>query len=289
MNFESLIPSFFQLKNFGIIEASGPDVRGFLHRMSTNNIEALEPGSNCLTAFVNQKARLIAICYVRRANHESYQLIVPYESAETLLQWLEQYLFVEDVSLVDKSSDFNLIWTIGKPEKGIKGPDFLMSGTSIPSSLVLCEARDTSAFRDRLKAQNFKELDKDEFETLRIAGCVPFSKNEINDSHHPIQLGLNNAIHWAKGCYIGQEVISRLESKDKASKTLIGLNIASEDLHTLQVGETIEFEGPAAGVLTSVAPLYLDDQSNALAVLKRPIAKEQGRTVLSQVRIDIAK
>ena len=115
---------------------------------------------------------------------------------------------------------------------------------------------------------------------------MPFSAHEINANFNPLQLGLSETIHWAKGCYIGQEVISRLESKEKGSKTLIPCKVGANDLHKLKGGEAVHGDEGAIGILTSAVPFNIAREANVLIILKRAHAFSHGFTELSKVRID---
>lgn len=270
--------TFICLNQFGIIEASGSDAGRFLHRMSTNHIEQLAIGESCLTTFLNQKARLAAACYVKRVGEESYQLIIPYETSATLLNWLDSYLFAEAVALSDVTCDYALFWTVGGTNVNLssqlRGPDFVFAKQTKTSCLLLRAQNEADALRTELTGLGYEEIGDSEFESLRIAGRVPFSTKEINPQFHPIQLGLSESIHWSKGCYIGQEVISRLESKDRAQITLQGFHILKEKLAQLQQGESILSNSSPVGTLTSVAPAFLENEANVLAVMKRASGSE---------------
>ena len=291
MDLDLFSPSFFLQHNFGVVDVLGRDSAKFLQRISTNNIEGLEVGASCLTAFLNQKGRLVVVCYVRRVGKNAFRLIVPYDSAEKLTQWLEQYLFIEDVTLDDLSSQRALCWIIGEYQGQWDSTDVVIP---VKASLVmpakagiqLCCTENAITMQERVINGNFRKLSEDEFESARIAALLPLSTNEISNSFHPIQLGLDDALHWAKGCYIGQEVISRLESQQKSGGTLAGMKMSEEDWRKLKVGETILSNGQPVGRLTSVAPLYFRNTANALAVLKRSDIVTALETDLSKVRID---
>lgn len=241
--------SFFEAPQFGVISARGPDAGKFLHRMSTNNIDELAIGETLLTAFLNAKGRLVAVAQVSRAAEQEFQLLVPYENADVLLSWLDQYLFVEDLSLEDQSAHFALFWRSEAPLWHL-----------VPKA-------DRERARTDFLTKGAHEMSASEFESWRIARELPFSENEINAQFQPLQLGLFDVIHWAKGCYIGQEVVSRLESKDRAQKTLLGLKVPESVWKTLKKGDIFATEQGDA-LITSVAPLYLDNEANALAVMK---------------------
>lgn len=289
MNFDSFSRSFFAPSIFGVVDVTGNDAGSFLHRMSTNAIEAMPLSDACLTTFINQKARLIAACYVQRTGDKAFRLIVPYTSAEKLILWLDQYLFVEDVVLTEVSHDFSVLFVLGPSVfNGIEGPDFRLGSSAIPSHISLAPSRELLALKESLRSQGFYELSHEEFESIRIASEIAFSTNEINETSNPIQLGLDSAIHWAKGCYIGQEVISRLESKERSVKSLIGIKVDQETWKALKQGEALSVSHGPVGTLSSVAPLYLPQSANALALFKKTDIPKTFKTDLSNVLIDIS-
>jgi len=279
MKVDSLRPSFIQLDQFTVLDVTGPDAASFLHRVSTNHIENLEVGDVVPTCFLDQKGRLAAHAYVLRPSNDVLRVVVPYATKKTLAEWLDQFLFSEDAVIADVTSGWSMAVTIGE-EHGFRGPDFHFSHTTVPSYFSLLPLGSITIL-------DCKKLSWDEFEALRIAGGVPLSENEINQNFNPLQLGLENAVHWAKGCYIGQEVISRLESKEKAIQTLMAGRVEPKLLSTLKVGEAVHTDEGPVGVLTSVSPISITHEANVLVVLKRPGAITHAHTVLSKVRIDI--
>ena len=58
---------------------------------------------------------------------------------------------------------------------------------------------------------------------MRIRAGYPAAPNEINEAYIPLEAGLNSAISFKKGCYIGQEIIARMESRGQLAKRLVKL------------------------------------------------------------------
>jgi len=96
-----------------------------------------------------------------------------------------------------------------------------------------------------------------------VAAGIPV--DEIGDAATPLDLGLHDAIHWAKGCYIGQEVIARLDTYGKQRKRLVGV-IADEG--SFAAGDAVLVAGSAVGALTSVAAPWSPALPRALALVK---------------------
>jgi folate-binding protein YgfZ len=90
---------------------------------------------------------------------------------------------------------------------------------------------------------------------LRIEWGVPRFGREITQERNPLEAGLDAGISFTKGCYIGQEVVARLESRQKVSRQLVGLWL--EPGPAPSEGSPIEAAdrpGLVIGTLTSAAP-----------------------------------
>ena len=82
---------------------------------------------------------------------------------------------------------------------------------------------------------------------LRIEAGLPGAGHEINSSNIPLEIGLRDAISFTKGCYTGQEIIARLDSRRKLAKTLVGLRSSDE----IPIGATLKAPDGSSGVVTS--------------------------------------
>ncbi|GIS68889.1 MAG: hypothetical protein CM1200mP8_4470 [Chloroflexota bacterium] len=61
-------------------------------------------------------------------------------------------------------------------------------------------------------------------EIFRIEKGIPVFGSELTERFNPIEAGLSHAISFDKGCYVGQEVVARLNTYDKVKRQLIRLN-----------------------------------------------------------------
>ena len=83
----------------------------------------------------------------------------------------------------------------------------------------------------------------------RIESGVPLRGAELSDAHNPWEARLSGAVDLNKGCYIGQEVIARLEAYDKVKQSLVGLLLpdgASENDRLLHDGKNVGYVCSAA-------------------------------------------
>jgi folate-binding protein YgfZ len=111
------------------------------------------------------------------------------------------------------------------------------------------------ALLDRGDPYGVSPLGEEAWEMLRIETGLPRFGRELTEEHNPLEARLDAAINWTKGCYVGQEVVARLDSRQKISKLLVGLWL--EPGPVPETGSPIEAaprEGFEVGRLTSVAP-----------------------------------
>ena len=80
------------------------------------------------------------------------------------------------------------------------------------------------------------ECDRDLYDLLRIESGIPEIDHEISDEYIPLEANLWGDVSFSKGCYIGQEIIARMESRGKLAKMLVGVESASP----LMAGTKIE-------------------------------------------------
>jgi len=113
-----------------------------------------------------------------------------------------------------------------------------------------------AAIRERLPA--LVEADGACLETLRIEAGLPAAERELTEDYNPWEAHLEDAISLNKGCYVGQEVIARLNTYRKVSKSLVRLRLGPG---TPSPGARIAgSSGEAIGTLTSVAAVPGEDR-----------------------------
>jgi folate-binding protein YgfZ len=97
-------------------------------------------------------------------------------------------------------------------------------------------------------------LRADVAEALRIAAGEPTFGAEITSDHFPMEVGLDSAIDYGKGCYLGQEPIVRIRDRGHINWRLVGLRLRGEA--PVEPGDRLEADvKPRAGRLTSVGRL----------------------------------
>lgn len=245
------MPESFFIRKIGFVNTNGKDVIDFLNRMSTNDFRKFSNFDFRKTVLTNDKGRIIDLINVLAI--ESSPIILTSEiSRNKVISHLEKYIIMDDVRL--KGSDeiyFHIeIFSEGdvielakimfdvELQKGkftvYGGSDYIYTDDFKVNTLnVICMEERVNFFKNIL--HKFRELNKTDYEKLRIVSGIPEGESEFNDQINPVECGLSRFISFTKGCYIGQEVIARLDSQGKIPKQMVQLKSESK----LESGEKI--------------------------------------------------
>ncbi len=244
----------------------------FLHRMSTNDLNALRPGQGAATALTTPIARIIdrVIVYERQDD----ALLLTSRGAQALVaNWLRKYIFFnDDVQVRDASTEVGLLSIYGPKAADVASRlvEQDVSGLSLHAwlthgSLALARADAmagdgfhvfapaplalASAWQSALDAGAIP-IGEQAMETLRIESGLPRFARELSEAYIPLEVGLWRDVSFSKGCYIGQEIIARMESRQRLAKQMVGLR---SDV-SIESGADIAFEGGPVGKVSSAAP-----------------------------------
>jgi folate-binding protein YgfZ len=176
------------------------------------------------SCILNAKGKLNAHLFVA-AEAESYLLDADPELRESLPSRLDRYIIADDVQLTDESDRYLIfhVWggaapTLPKEFKLRAAIRFTEPGYDIWAGAtqreeLVCQLSAQATF-----------YDADRAELLRIESGIPRWGRELTDEIIPIEANLEQrAIDYEKGCYIGQEVISRMKMSGQTNKRLCGL------------------------------------------------------------------
>lgn len=254
--------------NPAVLHVQGPDALDLLNRMSTNDLSDPSQSIPLTTVFTNAHARIVEIATVI-PNDPEYLLLCWHDSPATLHNWLSGYIFFQDdVQIVESTFDWKLFDFIG-PEaeqqlgsyeafSSYNGEDVLQVSEvnlwkqplgNLACVRLLCHDSVAEALITSQQQQPPPVQSDDLAELLRVESGSPAIGNEIGIETIPLEVGLWDAISFSKGCYIGQEIIARMESRGKLAHMLIGV---SSDKPLLQ-GGSIHVDSRKIGEITSSA------------------------------------
>ena len=252
----------------GVLLARGSSTLDLLHRMSTNDMNGLERKEIRATVLTTAIGRIVDVIHVLR-RQEDFLLLTGHGRSRTVREWLAHHIFFnDDVTLMEAIPGYRL-WGLYGPTAAAEAAD-LSGGPPAPalptySSLgdgylwaregvlpgfqLLAGAELQQRAEDRWGNRGPGTPFAEAFEAYRIERGQPAAGHEIHDDVIPLEAGLWHLVSFDKGCYIGQEVIARMESRSRIARQLAGLRL---ERHVSEPQE-IEQDGAPLGRLTSTA------------------------------------
>ena len=193
---------------------SGSDRYSYFDGLSTNKVD-----QSCSTVLTSTNAKIIDVIHVIEVG-ENLAIVGYGPYKDTVLKHLQPRILQQDVSIRDISM-LNDVYLSTEPIDSVQNVTISQSylGWLIVSS------------KNNPIEVTMSEL---EFTDYRIKNMLPYQGKEITNDIHPFNCGLEHLVHEAKGCYIGQEVLTRMRSRGKMGKKLVQVPIDADD--TTSVG-----------------------------------------------------
>jgi tRNA-modifying protein YgfZ len=258
---------------WGRLKFTGKNHVDFLHRMSTNDLLPLQAGQGAGTVFTTPIARIIdrTVVYVRA---DDVLLLTSRGNQARVMQWLRKYIFFnDDVQVKDVTDETGMISIYGATANQIiahiTGEDLValplhhwragrIAGTEVMIAradpiasggfhLIFDRAAQSQVWQTLIKA-GVVPLSEETYQVLRVEAGLPEFGRELGDEYIPLEANLWNDVSFTKGCYTGQEIIARMESRQKLVKRLVGLRFDEQ----IMLPASLWIADHEAGVVTSV-------------------------------------
>jgi tRNA-modifying protein YgfZ len=289
----------------GWVQLTGADRRSYLQGLLTNDIEALQPGTGCYAAMLTAQGRMIADMRVLELG-DVLLLEVPAALTASIREHLDRFVFAEDVQVADVTVSRSTVGIYGpeaievlqragveggaparlydstrvrlggadailvsSDELGVEGLDFLVDPASAPP------------IRAALLAAGAVPADEDDVEMVRVESGHPRFGIDMDTDTIPLEAGIEvRAISRTKGCYVGQEVIVRVQDRGhgRVARRLVGLTLPAS-APVPAAGAAITADGKDAGRVTSAVFSPSLARPIALAYVHRDLVAS-GTTVL---------
>jgi folate-binding protein YgfZ len=261
--------SFVDLSARAKFRIAGTDWFRFLNGQITNDLRKATETIAIEACVLNAKGKTNAHIFVS-ALGESFLVDAEPELRETLRNRLERYVIADDVQIEDVTDQFSLFHVLSeespRPEHGriVSVRRLAEPGWDIWSDAALHDA----VWQQLSSAFGF--VDSAVAEVMRIEQGIPRWGSELTEEIIPIEANLEQrTIDYEKGCYIGQEVISRIKMSGQTNKRLCGL-ISLDDV-PLRPGIKLAASaaGREVGWVTSAAHSERLGKEVALGYVKR--------------------
>jgi folate-binding protein YgfZ len=259
----------------GTVVVSGPDRVAWLHGLCTQDIKGLAPWHNAYACHIDIKGRIVAD-FSALALDELLVLDTEPGVGRPLMRTLRRYVVMEQVKLEDRADWTGTLELFGpqafdlcaqvfegdalSTQEGAAAPGFwgqvdcLLSSTwrlGVPGVRVKCPVGDLAALWEALAQAGARPCGYEAAEQVRVAHGAPRFGAELDPSVLFNEVELSGAVSFTKGCYLGQEVVERVDARGRLGRRLLGLR-AEADV-PLVPGMVICNDARDLGTVTSAA------------------------------------
>ena len=222
---------------FPLLRLTGRGTRQFLHGQTSAAIEQAPEQSLIHTCWLTATGRVRALLEVR-LDGEGADVLVLCGDADAVLEGFDRVIFPADRVKVKTTEPQRRVQRLHPAPQPLQWQDDVVWPTSNP-------------LPDPWAA--LPVADPEQLEQWRISHGLPLSSQELNGETNPLELGLADWVSLEKGCYLGQETVAKLVSRDGVKQKLRCWTIPQQDGNTPlpQAGDTLHVAGERAGVITS--------------------------------------
>lgn len=232
----------------GKIRASGEDRARLLHAMTTNHVQQLKPGDGCYAFFLNAQGRILGdvnlFCF-----EDHFLLDTEPETRHKLYEHLDRYIIADDVTLQDETDRVATIGVEGPEAAGVLGtlgaplPETPYStdgwggrtvarvdSTGAGGFFIFLPREDVPGLIAELEGAGAVAATHEDATIVRIENGRPRYGEEITERFLVQETGQLQAVHFSKGCYLGQEIVERVRSRAQIHRVLHRVEIDSQEV-----------------------------------------------------------
>lgn len=276
---------FFDRSACARVQLLGADRRDLVQRLTTNDVTKVEEGQGIPTVITTSKGRIVDRVVLHAASDGDLMVGSPGQ-ADAIMEWMGKYIIREDASLVDLGPSTAMVDVVGpRAAEALHAPLLAFANlhemavvdvAGVQVLAVRSDAVGTLTIRcimpvelaptvlDFLVKKGAIPGGGDAYNTLRLEAGLPLFGPELGQSWTPLEAGLIDAMHFAKGCYVGQEVAARMDTYMKQRRYLVALEL---DGVPPKPGAEILMPNGDKGEVTSSADLH-NGKARAMGYLK---------------------
>ncbi len=251
-------------------QISGADRTRYLNSQLTNDLRKSIPNSALPCCLLTPKGKMCALVWVFEQG-DAWIIDTDFEVRTAVQDRLDRYLVADDVRIDDVSETGILFHLFGQSAFSLPWAEGIQtSRLGVPGIDLWIPKDQTEHFHKKLMDLEILEATHQYSEPYRIAAGIPAWGAELSEDSLPAEVGLDRwAIDFAKGCYVGQEVVSRIRSVGRVNRRLVGF-IAENLMEPLSPAAKIidPVSKACVGSLTSVAFHFKLSRTIALGYLK---------------------
>jgi folate-binding protein YgfZ len=263
------------LDQLGWIRVTGEDRVRWLNGMVTNFIQQLQPGEGNYNFILSVQGRIQGDATIF-AEPDAFLMQTASAQVTGLMALLDRFIIMDDVELSDATSERSGLLVAGPQTSsvlariGLNVEDlailqmrrvswnaapvsvFHMHGPLVPRFELWSDPKIIPELTDALRCVGAVPCKAQSLEWLRILEGTPRYGTDIRDRELPQETGQTRALHFAKGCYLGQEIVERIRSRGNVHRTFGAFRLDGE---LPAAGSQLGADGKQIGELTSVVAI----------------------------------
>jgi aminomethyltransferase len=256
--------------------------------MTTNHVQQMKAGDGIYAFFLNAQGRILADAFVL-CFEDHFLLDTAPETRQAIYQHLDQYIIADDATLEDVTEQTFSFGIEGPTAMetaarcGMQAPhhryahvqsgEYFVAAISATGShgvRIYGSARDKEEAAATIQAAGAIAASSEDAETVRIENFVPRYGCDITEQTLPQETQQTHALHFQKGCYLGQEIVERIRSRGHVNRLLMGFRVEAQ-MPAPPPGTKLMLEGKPSGEVTSSAAT--GEAVFGLAYVRAPGAK----------------
>jgi folate-binding protein YgfZ len=240
-----------------LIGVEGPDAVRFLQGLLSQDVGAVPEGEARGACLLTVKGKISFDMAVIRRGEDSFWLALPSDQAATCLEKLDRHLIMDEVELEASSAQVGFAW--GDSPSAVDGVQSFACTYPVQGWLRVA---------DEALPLGDGQAQLEDFHAHRVANGLPATGHEVVEGRFPPEVGFVDAVSYTKGCFMGQEPLSRMHSRGQSNWVMVRVALSADGVAVPAALSHPERE--KAGDLTSVASVH--GAPTGLAVVHRKLA-----------------
>jgi len=268
-----------------VVRITGEDSLRFLQGLLTADVGELTPGRATPAALLTVKGKIVSEVWVLAIAKDEPWLVLPADIGEAVVAKLDSHIIMDDVELeLLAEHGCALVWR--DPGEPVPNPSELDSREGVlaftathplPGVLLVGPGQALA----QLSGPDVGEpASADQFTAARIRCGCPAWGHEIAADRFPPEVGFVDAVSYDKGCYLGQEPLSRIHNRGQVNRVMVRVKLSAtpsgEGPHTLMAGDR------EVGELSSWSAAL-----DGLAIIKRAQATPETALVAGDLAVTV--
>jgi tRNA-modifying protein YgfZ len=236
------------------LRVSGPQSAWFLDQMLTQSFEDMDPGQARDAALITVHGRMTGYMEAVRTPDEFLLHLEPGLGA-VVASTLARYILATRVEIDDVTDELGLVLVVGaRWQTAVAGVYAVAlqatSSLGVDAGYVWVPAGETASAIASLERSGATAITEDELESIRITHGVARWGRDMDEKTFPQEAGIDGrAVHYTKGCYLGQEAMAKIHFRGKVNRRLARLRAEAPVI----AGSDVSVAGETVGRVTSAS------------------------------------